>query len=55
MRADGKTLNAMTNARLNVVARPGASRGRVMRMKRCQLEAPMVDAARSNVGSIPEV
>src|SRR5947209_5806625 len=52
--ADGKTLKASTKVRQNVVARPGASSGRVMRVNRDHHPAPSVAAARSRVGSMPD-
>src|SRR5665648_994198 len=54
-RADGKTLKASTKVRMNVVARPGASRGRITRRNRCCQLAPMVLAAASIEGPVPEL
>ena len=53
-RAEGKTLKASTNVRMEVVASPGASRGRITRRKRCDQFAPIVLAAASIDGSIPD-
>ena len=53
--ADGKTEKASTNESAKVMASPGASSGRVMCRKRLQAPAPSVAAARSSVGSMPEM
>ena len=53
--ADGKTLKASTKVRQNVVARPGASSGRVIRRNRCHQPAP--ERRRGplpGVGSMPD-
>lgn len=52
--ADGNTENAITNERQKVIARPGASRGSVIRRKRWLQLAPSVAAAFSKEGSMPE-
>src|SRR5437763_4963527 len=52
--ADGNTEKASTNVRQNVMARPGASSGKVIRQNRLAGPAPSVAAADSRAGSMPD-
>src|SRR5437763_9224209 len=52
--ADGNTENASTKVRQKVMARPGASSGKVICQNRRRGLAPRVDAAASRLGSIPD-